>query len=223
MIKYISIIVALAVMLVCSPTPGYADFCPPPTPNPVTHNPITSEFYNQFMNSEVEFTKIEIRYSMGQAPGYGHLRDQRLFMESNTDITDDMYWVNMTLTDLEFFIAHYSDWDVTPHFYHAGYTIEDDMLPIFQLVQANLDYYCNAEEYNGEESIEFINPWEMGIEFKNYVMLSFYPPDVNFWACPPLKSFVKGWHPGEAPPEELMPLIDYLEAEIIPIARLHPR
>jgi hypothetical protein len=36
------------------------------------------------------------------------------------------------------------------------------------------------------------------------------------------KSLVKGWEPGDNPPDELMPVINYIETVILPIMREHP-
>ncbi|MFH1515101.1 MAG: hypothetical protein ABIG42_06530, partial [bacterium] len=83
-------------------------------------------------------------------------------------------------------------------------------------------YFCNGEEYGDDEFLEFVTPWEMGINFKNYVILTFYPADRDYYIHCPVNSIIKGWHPADDPPVELLPLIDFFETEIIPVAREHP-
>lgn len=220
MIKYL-IMLTITILLSTYSAADEAPACEPPVIHPDTHFPVTAEYFQQFMNGEAEFSWIKIYYNIGLSPYCDDLPELSMVLESNYDFTDEMYWVDMTLNELEFFIGDLYDTD--QKFYCAGYTIDENIMPIFEIIQNDLNYYCNAEEYNGEDSVEFINPWEMGIEFKNYIQITFYPPDISFYNCPPLKSIIKGWNPCDDPPEELMPLINYMEDVILPIARQHPR
>ena len=197
-----------------------ADGYPPPPIYPDTFYPITGEYYEGFMNAEIETTWIEIVYWMGTSPECREVRDQHIILRSNYDFDDDLYWINMTINEVEFFIADYSDGDINQD-YCAGFSM-DELMPFFLLVDQNPDYFFNAEEYGEEESLEFTNPWDMGWDFKNSIMLSFYAPDREFSQDLPLKSFIKGWHPCDDPPAELLSLINFFETVIIPIAREHP-
>ena len=195
--------------------------CEPPVIYPSVYYPISESYFLSFMASEVEFSNIAIIYSMGIAPGYPDKRDQYLFIQSNTKTDGDNNWINMYFNEIEHYIADYKDSDI-PQFYHSGHST-DELIPFFSLISADIDYFCSGSEYGENEYLEFVQPYQvLGLDYKNYIMFAVYPPDKPPFALSPVKAFIKGWHPSDDPPEELLPLIDFFEAEIIPIAREHP-
>ena len=222
MIKYVLIIALLIFLPKHSPVDADSPVCAPPTFFPDTHYPVTSEFYMQFMNAQTEFSSIQLFYYLGLSSMCDDEQVLDLLLDSNYDFDEDDYWVDMTIEDLAFFIGYYSDLDICSPQCITGYSIDEYIMPLFEIIEDDLEYYCNAEEYGEEDSLEFISPRELGFDFGCYVMMVFYPPDIRMNDSPPLKAFIKGWHPCDDPPVELMPLIDYLEEVIIPIARQHP-
>ena len=82
------------------------------------------------------------------------------------------------------------------------------------------DYYFNAEEYGGEESLNIAGEGAYG--HKNYITFTIEEPMIIPFTHSTVKTLCKGWNPGDSPPAELMPLINYLETVVIPEMRNHP-
>ena len=216
--KSISIIILL-IILVLVRLDNRVIAYPPPEFVPDIHYPITSEYYQNIFNLDTEISEIVIRYRMGTAPSLINAREQALILSSKVDYEGDFYR-NKNLDEIEYYIGYYDDFNIS-QFYSAGYSNEE-IKPIFQLIMNDITYFCNGEEYGDDDFLKFVTPWELGIEFKSYVMVTFYPADRDYYIHCPVNSIIKGWHPADDPPVELLPLINFFENEIIPIAREHP-
>lgn len=181
-----------------------------------THYPISSDYFQDIMDSNEQFTMFEIDYYMNIDPNHHDAKIQSLSVLAN-QIPIDGGVQNQSLCDIEQFEAYYTE-DM-----YSIYSCEipDDLfLPALQLIQQQNDYYFNAEEYGEEESLTIVSGRQFG--HVNYIMLYIYPADRDIYAPMSVNAFCKGWDPGDDPPAELMPLINYLETVILPEMRQHP-
>ena len=220
MIKYL---IALLTVIILTHLPAYTDetlACEPPPVYPHTYIPLTAEYFQRFINGEEEVSKLEIQYTLGISSSCPEAKGFRLSLVSKFDWDEDKFWIDMTYDELEYFAGLLYDTD--QHFYYAGFLIEAEMLSFFQIIENNPEYFCDGEEYGGEESVDFIDPLELGMDFKCYIMIIIYPPDILYSDDPPRKAIIKGWDPCGNPPEELLPLKNFLDSVILPEMRLHP-
>jgi len=188
-------------------------------PPVITHYPITQEYFQGLIDLEEEFSSIELVYYMRKDTAHPDARQQKLVLFSRFIRDHEGNILNLNLSTVETYHTFYRDNDEQQTYI---FDIPSELvIPMFHLIQQNGDYLFNAEEFNGEESLVYAYFHELGIT--NNVRLEIKPPDRIKFVFPDIKMFVKGWEIGEDPPEELMPLIDYLEEVIIPIVRQHPR
>ena len=94
------------------------------------------------------------------------------------------------------------------------------IMPIFNLIRQNPDHYFNAEEFGEEESLSFLSCKELG--HYNVITLKIGLPGNRLDYRAKYNAFCKGWDPGDDPPVELLPLINYIETVILPEMRQHP-
>jgi hypothetical protein len=181
------------------------------------NSPLTEQYYQQFMDSEMEFCQMSFYYVVYLEPPEAYNYGLNFF--ALTEYVNSEC-VNQTLEDIEVFSAtHDIDDDSSLSYFEYKIPIEH-IMPIFNLIQQNPGYYFNAEEYGEEESLSFVAGGELGN--KNFVTLKIGLPGRTELSNHQFKAFSKGWDLGDDPPEELLPLIDYIENTILPIMREHP-
>lgn len=191
--------------------------CEAQPPVPFTHYPLTSDYLQGFMDSTIEFTQFYLIYDMNIDMNHHDIRKQRLTIMIRQNLEERTY-LNMSLSNIESFYSYYTDKDIRQNF---EYNIPENLItPILQMIQQQGDYYFNAEEYGGDESLEYYFGRQLG--HVNHIALDIYPADRDIFTPKSVKAFCKGWDPGADPPEELMPLIDYIENVILPEMRQHP-
>ncbi len=155
---------------------------------------------------------------MGSDPDHPDARRQyfRIHSPAELDIQNGIA-LGSLLSNIPNCAAYYDDLDSNDSFM---LDLSDVLItPIFYLMQQD-DYYFNAEEYGGEEMLDMAIEYSFG--HWNYIALRIEPPDAPLFAIVPVKTLCKGWDPGDDPPAELMPLINYLENVIIPEMHQHP-
>jgi hypothetical protein len=179
--------------------------------------PIQFAYFQNFINSDIEFTEIQFRYYMNICPGHHDVRKQYLRIHSDFKIIDNEY-VDVILDSIQDYDSFYNDWNTKERY--SVRLSRDLIIPMFELILDNADYLFNAEEYHGEEYLEYLSERELG--FVNHLALEIFPDDRTIFEPTTSYSFIKGWNPGDDPPEGLMPLINYLENVIIPELRQHP-
>jgi hypothetical protein len=182
------------------------------------HYPMTEEYFNQFLNSQTQFSYITFGYMISPDPSNWDLQT-KLFdfnIGNNADSNEEMF-INYALNDVIYYPSHYFDESMNTSF---SYELSSNLIqPIYGFVSQNPDYYFSGEEFHGEECLNT----GVGSDFGHscFITLSIQAPDCPIENCP-CKAFCKGWNANENPPEELIPLINYLENVIIPKMRQHP-
>lgn len=189
-------------------------------PCTITHYPITPEYYQSFMNSEIEFSAFDLYYSVYDWDEHPNPRKQFLRICSYPFDRANNIHLDHTLSDIAFYNwSTYSDLDINQEF---KYDLPAELvLPMLMEIQEDGDYFLNAEEYEGEESLEFYSfaDWKP----VNYISLMLSNPNMEIGDIPESKrAFIKHWPRDEDPPEELLPLIDFIENVILPEMRQHP-
>ena len=189
--------------------------------DPYYHYPITSEYFQDVLGSIEPFSLILIKYNTYGSPEYPDVVMQRLAVLSNLepDFENEIF-LDRTLSSIIQYDSYLHDWN-NDVFYKFNELPVILVQPIYNLIQLQEDYYFNAAEYEGEESLYIDSPLELG--HKNMIELTIYFPNLTFNSDLEVYYLNKGWDPGEDPPTELIPLIDYLETVIIPELRNHPR
>lgn len=184
-------------------------------PTPVyTREPMTSEYFNNFLDSTESFSDIGFVYMLGYDPEFPNEPQKwiRISIDVKTGI-DENYLLNQSLQEIEVFNGIYYD-GIEWKSYKCSLS-QENVMPIFHFIQGNADFYFNAVEYNGEESLDYALERSFGHE--DYISMSIFQPDQPAYETGTSKTFCKGWDPGDDPPEELLPLINYLEETIIPM------
>jgi hypothetical protein len=187
---------------------------------------MTQEFFDGFMNSTNEFSMIYFYYYMGLDKNHLDVDEKGFGFRIQGERIHDgsKYWfVNLKLNDIDYFISHYTyvDNNLTPNYKSFKYDLpSNSVIPLFQIIQQNGQYLFNAAEYDGAESAEYRHEMQFG--HRNNVALIIQKPNQSYNDQLLFKAFCKGWDPGENPPQELMPVINYLENTIIPILLEHP-
>lgn len=148
-------------------------------------------------------------------------RSQNLTLRSQVAYTEYVYsdWENgvrnSVLSEISSVGAFYNDIDNNTAYKLDAITM-DYVTPIFNIFVEDQSYYFNAEEFGGMEYIECAMPHGFG--HVNYVAF-----EIRIKGDEAMNKFiVKGWDPGEGPPPELLPLVNYFESVLIPFLRQHP-
>ncbi|MCD6217538.1 hypothetical protein J7L05_06730 [bacterium] len=189
-----------------------------PTPR-IPREPITQEYFDEFIESTLQFSLLRFEYSMSYDENNPNARKQVFQLKIPMDIDNSTYLIrNRVLSDIINYKAYYKDRNLAQRF--KCLFPSNTILPIFQTIQSQGDYYFNAGEYGGEESLDIALPRAFG--HVNYITMTIQEPELEPFDIPPHKTLCKGWDPGDDPPAELMPLIAYLESVIIPEMRQHP-
>lgn len=189
-----------------------------PTPR-IPREPITEEYFDDFMESTLQFSLVWFEYCMSYDENNPNARNQAFHLDIPMEIDSITDLIrNRALSDINQYESFYKDRDINQRF--NCILPPNIILPIFQTMQSQSDYYFNAEEYGGEEILDIALPRAFG--HVNYITFTIQEPELEPFDIPPHKTLCKGWDPGVDPPEELMPLIDYLEGVIIPEMRNHP-
>jgi len=196
-------------------------------PGPFKHYPITSDYYQSFMNSNTGFIEFFITYRMSATPEHPDARSHNITLRSPVAFegTPNDYgnwrWKYLVLSEITSVAALYKDIDNNWAHYKIDDLSMDYISPILQMFQQNPTYFFNGGEYNGQQYFECAMPHDFG--HINYVSfeLNISAPLISHSEMI-FKSLVKGWDPGDDPPAELMPVIDYIETVILPIMRQHP-
>ena len=136
------------------------------------HYPIPIDYYQEIMNFSVGFNRIKIKYYMGISDEYPDARNQGLSFSSRLQ-RENGEIISITLDEIDYFPGRYVDTDNRQCFYYS--LPSEIVMPIFLIIQSQSDYYFNAEEFEGEESLLFGSPMDIGI--KNHIMLSIEPSD----------------------------------------------
>ena len=214
--KYYKISLLLMLLLFGFTSPAQTDI--PPMKNPViTHYPFTQEYFEGFMDSEEEFTMIYFNYFMRSNSSHPDARWQRLDVEARYRYNGGTL-LNFPLSEIDEFYSYYIDIDINQSYEHK--IPSNLVIPMFQVILDNGNYFFNAEEFNGEETLEYGSITELGLQ--NRIIMQIYLPNQEQPELPTKRTFIKDWNIGDDPPEELMPLIDYLEDVILPEMRQHP-
>jgi len=191
-----------------------------------TYEPMTQEYFDGFMNSTNEFSIIYFYYYTGLDSNHLDAEEKVFgFNIQGEQIHDGTKYrfVNKKLNEIDYYISDYTYIDInsTPNYKSYSHDLTPDLIiPLFQIIQQNGDYLFNAAEYNGAERVEYRHEMQFG--YRNNVVLKIQQPDQPENNERVFKAFCKGWNPGEEPPAELMPVINYLENTIIPILLQHP-
>lgn len=184
----------------------------------LTRTPIETEYYNGFMNSSIQFSQLEFFYVLNNVmlnEDYS-LRYFEISVPPSFDPTTQQLY-DITLSELQNFKGHYLNRTGSIiQKSHCGLSSEV-VLNLLQMIQSQGTYYFNAAEYNGQPSFEAGSELEFG--YYNYVAMNIYAPGQEPYVIPPIRTFCKGWDPGDNPPAELMPVINYIENTIIPYMR----
>jgi len=196
-------------------------------PKPFKHYPITFDYYQSFMSSNIGFIEFLITYRMNIDREHPDVRRQGISLRSPVAFEGDIYsgenaaWKYFVLSEITSVTALYYDIDNNWTMYQTDDISMDYVSPILQMFRQNPTYFFSGDEYNGQEYIEAVMPYDFG--HINYVSfeLDISAPLMNHTEMI-FKSLVKGWDPGDDPPAELMPVIDYIETVILPIMRQHP-
>jgi len=189
-----------------------------PTPR-IPREPITQEYFDEFMESTLQFSIVYFEYCMSYDENNPNARKQVFRLNTPMEIDTSTNLIrNRVLSDIIHSEAYYKDRDLSQAF--RCDLSNNQVLKILQTMQSQGDYYFNAEEYGGEESLDIAMPRAFG--HVNYITMTIEEPQLEPFDIPPHKTLCKGWDPGDDPPEELMPLINYLENVIFPEMRQHP-
>ncbi|MGY5877380.1 MAG: hypothetical protein RTU30_16630 [Candidatus Thorarchaeota archaeon] len=180
------------------------------------HYPLTSTYYQDFMDSTIQFSKFKMLYNMDIDSEHQDAKIQRLVIAVRQDLVDDTI-SDFELLNVESFYSYYTEDMYSTYEYDLPRSL---VIPMLQLIQQNWDYYFDAEEYGGEESLEIYSGRQFG--HRNFIEVDIYPPNRDIYTPFTAKAFCKGWDPGDDPPVELQPLVDYLENVILPEMRQHP-
>ncbi len=191
-----------------------------PTPR-IPREPITQEYFVDFMESTLQFSLLRFEYSMSYDEDNPNARKQVFQLKIPMEIDNSTDLIrNRVLSEIIHYEAYYKDKDGDLAQRFKCLLPSNIILPIFQTMQSQGGYYFNAEEYGGEESLDIALPRAFG--HVNYITMTIQEPELEPFDIPPHKTLCKGWNPSEEPPEELMPLIYYLESVIIPEMHQHP-
>ena len=197
-----------------------SDACVMKLKDPFDNYPITPAYFQDFLDSLEPFSSVFIVYYMAGSPDYPNDVRQVLKIDSLREVDqENEIIVNKTLSSISEYGSTYRDWD-NEIFYLFDELPASFVQPIYSILQEQEDYYFNAAEYDGEASIYIDSGLELS--HKNMIELTIFFPDLTFHSDLEAYYINKGWDPGENPPEELMPLINYLETVIIPELRNHP-
>ena len=185
-----------------------------------TREPITLQYFTDFCNSSSQFSVTYFKYVMDSTEEHPDAERKGLYISSRVLVDENRNYTSRILSEINDFDSVYDDWSNNQVF--ETNLPKNYLLNIYQIINTGSSYYFNASEYGGEQSLG------IGIEFafghRNYITMSIYLPDNDPEPGFPqtAKTFCKGWDPGNPPPTELMPLINYLESVVIPEMRLHP-
>ncbi len=189
-----------------------------PTPR-IPREPITEEYFDEFMVSTLQFSLVWLEYSMSYDEDNPNARKQSFRLTNPMEIDNSTDLIrNRVLSDIILYEAYYNDRDLSQAF--RCNLSSSQALVIFQTMQSQGGYYFNAVEYGGEESLDIALPRAFG--HVNYITMTIQEPELEPFDIPPHKTLCKGWDPGDDPPAELVPLINYLENVIFPEMRQHP-
>jgi len=183
---------------------------------PLPTYPITSNYFNDFMNSTEQFSQFRFRYTISPVSQKSNSWEYVFIIQSPTDLDPNTdLLVNKTLNTINSYSANY-DINSTSESYmlDIGSAL---IMPMLQIIQSQSSYYFNSEEYNGREYRRIIVEEDFGHE--NYISMTIEGPQLEPFTRPVSKTFCKGWDPGDSPPSELMPLINYIENTIFPYMR----
>ena len=189
-----------------------------PMPSPMSiMEPLTVDYYQDFLNSIVEFPRIYLNYGTGIDEEHLYEITQVLGINTYAVNLDEIFFANLTLDDIDIFEAYYGDNEWHSFKFDLNKTL---LMPLFDLFLAQPDYFFNGNEYGGEENLLI----GVGSDFghRNFITLRIYLPDQIRSTTGTAKAFCKGWDPGDDPPVELIPILDYLENVILPEMRNHP-
>ena len=95
----------------------------------------------------------------------------------------------------------------------------ETIISILKMIPEKGEYYFNCDEYKGRTSIEIESDNDFGHD--NFFSLHIDLPNQTDNRKFVSQTICKGWSPGTEPPEELKPLMDYLENTIIPAIKLY--
>jgi hypothetical protein len=145
-----------------------------------------------------------------------------LAIDMQPDFTpNEENFLSKVLSEIQQYDVSYTYYDYNSRTYQSfGCELPSNLIiPIFQLIQQE-DYYFNGDEFNGAESREIAQDIMFG--HINFISMHIQQPDQPCGEQHVSKTFCKGWDPGDNPPQELMPVINYLENTIIPMLLEHP-
>ena len=187
---------------------------PPPR---FTAEPLTAEYFQSFLASEIDFSMMYFDYNVGIDAEHLYEISEGLAINTHALYLDHVYFNNQNLNSIQDFYAFYGDNDWNSFECDLDKTL---VMPLFDLFLEQPEYFFNGDEYGGEESLKI----GTGISFgnRNYVILEIYQPDKKISETGTAKAFCKGWDPGDDPPVELIPVLAYLENVILPEMRNHP-
>jgi hypothetical protein len=182
-----------------------------------TNYPLTAQYFQQFLNSEIQFCGLVFSYSfyytMPGSDGYNYSFDS--FAKYENDLC-----IDKILSEIETVYTLLDGMENGELFSYQYDPPKEFIMPIFNLISQNPDYYFNGEEYGEEESLSFLSGKELG--HYNVITLKIGLPGNRFDYRAKYNAFCKGWDPGDDPPAELLPLINYIESTILPEMRQHP-
>jgi hypothetical protein len=182
-----------------------------------TNFPLTAQYCQQFLNSEIEFCGLKFHYCFND----GILDSDAYSFEFRSHAKyENLICIDKTLNVIETVYTQFSGMEDGAQIHYQFDPPKEFIMPIFSLIQQNPDYFFNAEEFGEEESLSFLAGGELG--HNNLITLKIGLPGNRLDYRAKYNAFCKGWDPGDDPPAELLPLINYIETTILPEMRKHP-
>ena len=185
---------------------------------------MTQDYFNGFMDSSNEFTDILIVYSniSGESPDKSPSDLLMISFHSGRYNPSDKKSTleNKNLSEITSFNAYYSH--LTPPSIHDMYKCElppETIKLILDMIREKGDYYFNGDEYKGTDSVEIEVDNDFG--YDRYFALHIRKPNQEPGEKYITKTIYKGWGAGKEPPEELKPMIEYIEGTIFPAMLLY--
>jgi len=185
---------------------------------------MTQDYFNGFMDSSNGFIGIMIVYSniSGESPDKSPSDLLMIsFKSGRYDPSDKTStYENKNLSEITSFNAYRSH--LTPPSTHDSYRCElppETIKLILDMIREKGDYYFNGDEYKGKDSVEIEVDNDFG--YDRYFALHIRKPNQVPGEKYITKTVYKGWGAGKEPPEELKPMIEYIEGTIFPAMLLY--